>query len=663
MRFFEHQERARRRSRVLVLVFALAVAAVVAAVDGLVLALSALSGGEISPLLPGQTAGTPTGRIQILAWTSALTLAFIGVAALIRAARLGAGGGQVARELGGVEVGSDPADPLRRRLRNLVEEMALAAGVPVPEVFVLEREPGINAFAAGYTPADAAVAVTRGALDKLDRDQLQGVVAHELSHIVNGDTRIDIRLMGALFGILAISLIGRRLSTAGAHTRRAGSVVLIGWALRLIGALGLLAGRLVKAALARQREFLADASAVQFTRNPDGIAGALRRIAVEPSGSLLSVDTEEVSHMTFGEGTPTRLLSSHPPIEERIRRIDPRFHPGQLKALAKRLALGQLGAADAPKAAGTAPANPGPMATMPMPTPQLGGEPLDAAGPLAAIADPGQAALIAAALVVESLPDGLLAAARSPEWAPAVLCLLLLAPNSEPDSEQNPETRERQTLIVARGLGAEAERRLAHLLAEHPAPAPRQRLPLAEIAFPALKRRPREDLARLDQTIDALTRADGRLAVFEYALARMLRVQIADALDPRQVRPTGRLELADLEAEARALILALARLGHADEAAARAAEGAGLALAGWAPNRGPSLRETWHEVFDRTLTPLNRLRPRAKGTLVAALVATAAHDHQVTVAEAEALRAICAVLHVPLPMPPPVTEPPPQTAR
>jgi Zn-dependent protease with chaperone function len=644
MKFFEHQERARRRSRVLVLVFALAVGAVVAAVDGLVLALLALGRNELSPLLPGQipgqipgqTAVAPTGDLQILTWTSVLTLSFIAVAALIRAVRLGAGGSQVARELGGVEVGSDPADPLRRRLRNLVEEMALAAGVPVPEVFLLEREPGINAFAAGYTPADAAVAVTRGALEKLDRDQLQGVIAHELSHIVNGDTRIDIRLMGALFGILAISLIGRRLSMAGAHAGRAGSVVVVGWALRLIGALGLLAGRLVKAALARQREYLADASAVQFTRNPEGIAGALRRIAVEPSGSLLTVDTEEVSHMTFGEGTRTRLLSSHPPLDERIRRIDPRFHPAQLKALARRLALGQAGAGDARTTPGPTPA---------AEPPRLGAEPLNAPGLLDAIGDPGQAALLAAALVVESLPDGLLAAARSPEWAPALLCLLLLAPDQE--------SRERETLIVARGLGAEAERRLAHLVAEHPTPAPRQRLPLAEIAFPALKRRPRADLARLDQTIEALIHADGQVEVFEYALARMLRVQIADALNPPQVRPTGPLELADLEAEARALILALARLGHADEPTTRAAEAAGLALAGWAPSRGPSLRETWREAFDHALTPLNALRPRAKGTLVAALVATAAHDHQVTVAEAEALRAICAVLHVPLPMPAP----------
>lgn len=648
MRFFEHQERARLRSRALVLVFALAIAAVVLAVDGLVLGLLALGRSEFRPLLPESAQGVLLGQPAILAWTTALTLTVIGVAALARAARLRSGGAQVARELGGVEVDANPADPLRRRLRNLVEEMALAAGVPVPEIFVLEREPGINAFAAGFTPADAAVAVTRGALEKLDRDQLQGVIAHELSHIVNGDTRIDIRLMGALFGILAISLIGRQLSGAGAGASRiaasrGGSVVLIGWALRFVGALGLLAGRMVKAALARQREYLADASAVQYTRNPEGIAGALRRIAVEPAGSLLTVDTEEVSHMTFGEGTRTRLLSSHPPIEERIRRIDPRFHPAQLKALARRIAADQVPADDAPKAGRSAPTSSGPA-----PTPaahRLGDEPLDAAGLLATVADPGQAALLAAALMVESLPDGLIGAARSPEWAPVLLCLLLLAPD--------PESRERQTLIVARDLGAEAERRLAHLLAEHAVPAPRQRLPLAEIAFPALKRRPREDLVRLDRAIDALIHADGRVEVFEYALTRMLRVQISDALNPPKVRPAGRLELSDLEAEARALILALARLGHADEPTARAAEAAGLALAGWTTAEGPSLRETWREALDRALTPLNCLRPRAKGTLVSALVATIAHDHQITTAETEALRAICAVLHVPLPMQPP----------
>jgi hypothetical protein len=449
--------------------------------------------------------------------------------------------------------------------------------------------------------------------------------------------------MGALFGILAISLIGRRLAGVGAgriRTRNAGSVVLLGWALRLIGSLGLLAGRLVKAALARQREYLADASAVQFTRNPGGIGGALRRIAVDPAGSLLSVDTEEVSHMTFGEGTRTRLLSSHPPLTERIRRIDPSFHPAQLKALAKRLALAQADATPVHKAEVAASLASGP--ALGTAAPRLGGEALDPMSPLGAPGDPGQAALLFAALVVESLPNGLLAAARSPEWAPVLLCLLLLAPEGE--------VRQSQSLIVARGLGAEAERRLGHLIAEHPAPEPRQRLPLAELAFPALKRRPREDLARLDRTIEAMIHADGQVEIFEYALASMLRVQIADALDPPRVRPTGRLELTDLGGEARALILALARLGRTDEPAARAAEAAGLAVAGLPTAGVPRLIEDWREVFDRVLTPLNALRPRAKGALIAALAATVTHDHRVTVPEAESLRAICAVLHVPLPM-------------
>ena len=654
MRFFEHQERARRRTRALVLLFALAVVAVVVAVDVLVLGVLTLGGADLPTLLPEDAQGAALDPVPVLGWSTLVTLAVIGTASLARAAWLRSGGAQVARELGGVEVGADPADPLQRRLRNLVEEMALAAGVPVPEVFVLEREPAINAFAAGFTPADAAIAVTRGALEKLDRDQLQGVIAHEMSHIVNGDTRIDIRLMAALFGILAISLIGRQLSGAGVRrlgSRSSGSVALLGWALRLIGALGLLAGRLVKAALARQREYLADASAVQFTRNPAGIGGALRRIAVEPGGSLLTVDTEEVSHMTFGEGTRTWLLSSHPPLAERIRRIDPSFHPAQLVALAKRLAASREADQGAARAAArpdrgldarAAGSRSGPLD----PAAQMGDEAPawvpDRAG-LTRL-DGAQAALLAAALVVESLPDGLLAAARSPEWAPALLCLLLLS--------QAGEIQERQRLVVARRLGAEAEGRLAHLIAEHPAPTPRQRLPLAEIAFPALKRRPREDLARLGETARELIHADGEVDVFEYALARMLAVQIGDALDPPRVRPNGRLDLADRRAEASALILALARLGHADEAAARAAEAAGLAAAGLPQPGGPRLIEDWRETLDGVLTPLNDLRPRAKGTLIAALTTTVTHDRQVTVAEGEILRAICAVLHVPLPMAP-----------
>ena len=642
MQFFEHQERARLRTRALLALFVLAVAAVVAAVDALVVGLLFIGQVEFRPLLPEAEPLTAL-NLPLLIGTSVLTLALIGAAALWRARRLRSGGAQVVRELGGVPVAPDPSDPRQRRLRNLVEEMALAAGAPVPDVFILEDEPGINALAAGYSPADAVVAVTSGALDKLDRDQLQGVIAHEFSHIVHGDTRIDIRLMAALFGILAIALLGRRLRGTGAGLdgpRRPGALLLIGWLLNLIGSLGLFAARLIKAALARQREYLADAAAVQFTRNPDGIAGALRRIAVEPAGALLSVDTEEVSHMTFSAGTHARWLSAHPPLEERIRRIDPRFHPAQLVALARRIrqteASTRRTAISDPAqgiAAGTQAPTEAPLGALLDPI-------LDPAAVLATIGNPGQAELIAAALLTAGLPEGLRAVAHRPQWAQALLCLLLL--------DQDPKTRETQRLLVARRLGHETEQQIGHLIDAHPAPHPRQRLPLAELTIPALKQLPGADLARLDRTIAALIAADRQLSVFEYALGRLLRVRIRDALHPP--RTQGRRKLAELAEPAQDLIRALAWIGHREQAARQAAEAAGLAQAGWTPSRGPTLREDWHEALDRTLTPLDALRPSAKATLVAALVATITHDHRVTVAEAEALRAICATLHVPLPL-------------
>ena len=219
----------------------------------------------------------------------------IGLASLFKTASLRSGGGQVARQLGGTLVESDTRDANRRRLRNVVEEIALASGVPVPEIYVLEQESGINAFAAGFTPSDAAVAVTRGALEKLDRNELQGVIAHEFSHILNGDMRINIRLMGALFGILLLAMIGRRVLIhshfAGRSRDKNGAVVLlIAFGLMAVGYMGLFFGRWIKAAVSRQREYLADASAVQFTRDPESIGGALKKIAVYSEASYLDAD-------------------------------------------------------------------------------------------------------------------------------------------------------------------------------------------------------------------------------------------------------------------------------------------------------------------------------------------------------------------------------------
>ncbi|MGQ9592640.1 MAG: M48 family metallopeptidase, partial [Planctomycetota bacterium] len=344
MNFFEHQERARKKTQLLVFLFALAVVGIGLGIYLTLLLVLGLARPEAE-----WTAGAPVVRSQpvslwqpqLFFWSLGGTAAFVGLVSLFRTATLKQGGGVVARMLGGRLVSRDTRDLAEKRLLNIVDEMAIASGIPVPEVYVLDGESGINAFAAGFSTDQAAVAVTRGTLETLDRDELQGVIAHEFSHILNGDMRLNIRLIGILFGILAIAVTGRFIlrSTAGRSSRRgkgSGAIVLLGLALMLIGYIGVVVGRMIQAAVSRQREFLADASAVQFTRNPHGIGGALLKIAQHLYGSALeSPRAAEVSHLLFGEGSRPSFLASvfatHPPLEERVRRIDPSLLAGGRK--------------------------------------------------------------------------------------------------------------------------------------------------------------------------------------------------------------------------------------------------------------------------------------------------------------------------------------------
>ncbi|NLW95439.1 MAG: M48 family metalloprotease, partial [Xanthomonadaceae bacterium] len=288
MNFFERQAQARRNTTRLVVLFALAVVGIVVAVD---LGVLLVFGSDPA----------------LLAVSTLLALGVIGIGSMYRTASLSGGGDSVALQMGGVPVPEDTTDVQLRRLRNVVEEMSIASGVPVPRVYVLEHEPGINAFAAGYSPSDAVIAVTRGALDRLNRDELQGVIAHEYSHILNGDMRLNIRLVGVLFGILMLGLIGRKILQHGAAVRGRNAMPLLVAALLalVVGYVGLFFGRMIKAGVSRSREVLADASAVQFTRQTTGLAGALKKIAGLHDGSRLTAraEAEEVSHMLFGDGT------------------------------------------------------------------------------------------------------------------------------------------------------------------------------------------------------------------------------------------------------------------------------------------------------------------------------------------------------------------------
>ncbi len=256
---------------------------------------------------------------------SLFTLLVMVCGCLFKIWKLRRGGKGLAAMLGARPIDPDTRHSDEKKLINVVEEMSIASGIPAPQLYVLDKEEAINAFVAGFRPSETVLVVTHGTLKKLDRDELQGVIAHEFSHIFNADMRLNLRLIAVLAGILALGKIGefmlRGSSRRSSSNRKGNSLVLVALALVVVGYLGLFFGRLIKAAISRQRELLADASAVQFTRNPAGLAGALIKIRNGNGSHLDSVHAEDMSHMCFGETLGFRfrnLLATHPPLDERL---------------------------------------------------------------------------------------------------------------------------------------------------------------------------------------------------------------------------------------------------------------------------------------------------------------------------------------------------------
>ena len=626
MNFFERQAQARSRTTRLVVLFVLAVLGIVVAVDlGVALVFGA------NPML--------------LAMASLLTLGVIGIGSLYRVASLRGGGEPVAQQMGGVPVPEDTTDYHLRRLRNVVEEMSIASGVPVPKIYVMEHEPGINAFAAGYSPSDAVIAVTRGALERLNRDELQGVIAHEYSHILNGDMRLNIRLVGVLFGILMLGLIGRKiLQHAHGFRGRDGLPVLVGALIAmLVGAIGLFFGRMIKAGVSRSREVLADASAVQFTRQSAGLAGALKKIAGVQDGSQLAerADAEEVSHMLFGDGTGLRgLFATHPPLLQRIQALEPSFKQENLARLqAQWLATPpdgldedvRMGLAPRPQQAGGA---------LPARSAQL-----DVTPPMvsAQVAQPRNDDYLRADAIVAAIGDELHdVATRRDEAMPLLLGLLL-------DAAPRVRALQHEEIVARLGktLALEAGRlRDQYLHDLHPM----LRLPLAMMAFPVLRLRPRPELATFLDTVHAVSHADGQVCLFEYCLGRMLETHLREALDPSRHARFGRRKPGNVKQEFATLLAVIAQAGNPDNPdEARRAYLAGMQRVlprDHLPYAPPAQGIT---ALDDVWGPLDLLDPLAKQVMVEALTAAASHDGRISVAEAELLRTICAVLHCPLP--------------
>jgi Zn-dependent protease with chaperone function len=641
--FFGRQDRARRQTRRLIVVFALAVVVVSAAVSVVVtLLLQGLDG----------TWQTPTrewflGNAGLLGSALLATAAFILLASLVRHLRLRAGGGEVASSLGGEPVLPEDRDRGRQRLRNVVEEMSLAAGIPAPQAYVLEHERSINAFAAGHAPEDAAVAVTRGALDRLSRDELQGVVAHEFSHILNGDMRLNIRLMGYLFGILAVSTIGRFMLRAGGHRgmrsgRSGGTAVfaLAGAAIFALGYAGVFCGRLIQAAVSRQREFLADAAAVQFTRQTEGLAGALGKIAgLNRHGWLDSARAEEVSHMLFASGRRglARLFATHPPIEERLAALgavvpEVDSAPGRDRARAVAGAV--------PTAAGVTSA-------------------VAADGTIDRFTDVGAGAAtsLAAAAVApaigtraadpggcvralrERLPANLWDAVHRSDRAVSGLLALLL--------DHAATVRDRQLGIIRNRLGASVAEEAATLAAALTGSAEEDRLALADLAFPVLRLQPAIRRDYLAATIDRLSSVDDEVDLFE----AMLRARVAAALSgTKGPRPAAADDHA-LAAAATRLLAALALEQRGEPAAGAFAAGLARLAPEWPVSADTSLpgRRPPSPDLRRDLETLAGLAPSRARQCVDAFVAAAAADDRITPHEYAILRAVCGALGLPLP--------------
>jgi Zn-dependent protease with chaperone function len=632
MNFFERQDEARRASRRLVVLFGLAVIAVVAAVDVVVFLLMRQGEAHAHGYMPSLSEWLGV-HPRMAVGTTLIVLAVIVLASVYKTMVLGGGGGVVARSLGGVRLSPDTTDPLQRRLLNVVEEMAIAAGVPMPEVYLLEQESGINAFAAGHNSSNAAIGVTRGTLTTLNRAELQGVIAHEFSHILNGDMRLNLRLMGLLFGLLVIALIGRtvlRGATRLRGDRKGGAmiVVLIALAVLIIGYVGLFFGRLIQAAVSRSRESLADASAVQFTRDPSGLRGALVKIGASSAGSRVgNPEVEEVAHMLFAPGM-SRLFATHPPLLERLKAIDPRFDPKEIDSVRARMAAATA-EAETP-VAGTRAADAMAIVDLPAAAPSMIAQ---------LVGNPGTAHMQLAREIRESIPEAIVAAGRHPQSARALLLALALDANSE--------IRARQKQVIALRLSVKIASMTGALEAQVDALQPEQRIPALLRGFPALRQLTHEERVQLMACLNGMLPRDGDVSLHSYVLRKLAQMHLRDDLNPR-ARQSG-LTLQAVQQDAHVLFSVLAQHGHADETSARRAYEAGMHHL--FPRARPSygLTGPWAPALDLALSRLDQLVPIGKEQLVEATVATVTHDQQLTMGEAELLRAVCASLHCPLP--------------
>ena len=607
MNFYEHQDQARKRTKIIVLLFIVAVLMIMTIVVVPVGLVSEWNAGAIA-----------TGAV--------FCVLIVGISTLVKLRQLNGGGRVVAEMLGGTALETVGGDPAQRKVKNIVEEMAIASGMPVPPVYIIEDD-SINAFAAGWSPSDAVIGVTRGCIEKLSRDELQGVIAHEFSHISHGDMRINIRLIGVIFGIMAIGITGwifvqyigpvllRSASRSRSKEGAAGAgiglgIILFGLFLVTCGAIGTFFGRLIQAAVSRQREFLADASAVQYTRNPTGIGNALRKIGSIPTSSF-SKDVGQYNHMFFSQAVSS-LFASHPPIEERVARVEnvdvssiptsSHIKPGDSVANASGFSAGEIK------------------------------EGIRGAGAMQ------ETYIDRAKTAIGHLPPALRKSLDS-GWSARLVMLALLVDRNHPGQksllEKNlteQELGELKTLIPLVGGVDRASR-----------------LPMVDLAAPSLKQLSDKQQLSFAKLLRDVTKSDGVVSRFEWVLVSVIQKHLANNVLNKLSKRSNK----KLDSLAESVVVVLATLAYSGAETQEQAVGAfenGLKDVRFNSVDMPTLKACSIQVLHGALQKLQSLRFTEKQTFLQGCESCVEHDGKVTVAEAETIRAIGDVLDCPIPM-------------
>jgi Zn-dependent protease with chaperone function len=636
MNFFESQQNARTNTTRLVVLFVLAVICLIVLTNILV----AVTMGVIQPAQLNSL-GNGQGWQNNLDWQtfmliSAAVITVVTVSSLYKMAALSGGGASVAEMMSAELVVNDSGDINKQKILNVVEEMAIASGTPVPAVYLIDEE-GINAFAAGYKPGDAIIGITRGAIETLSREQLQGVIAHEFSHIFNGDMRLNIRLIGILHGILVIGMIGYFILRSAAYGGRVrvrsskndngGGIIFLGIGLIIIGYAGTFFGNLIKAAVSRQREYLADASAVQFTRNPDGIAGALKQIGASSAGSLIeNPSAAEISHTFFSQGVTTflsGLFATHPPLEARIRAIEPNWNGEFVVRTGKKPAAEQK-----------------PETTQPSQKEKLAGI-FTTAAVLDHIGNPQAAHLQYAQNLLAEIPSVIKQSAHEPHGARALIYVLLIGGDAS--------IREKQMTYLGTHADPGVYSECVKLSQWMSSVSDNKRLPLIDMCIPTLRQLSDKQYALFMDNLDALIKMDAKISLFEWSLQRILKHHLEPQFSNNSRPPNAKLVISQTLPECETV---LSFLIHACEQKNMSeAEVFTLAQSSLGTNdlqlqdRGTlSL-----DKLDAAIHKLNQLKPLQKPALLNACAAAISADKVITATEHELLRAIADSLDCPMP--------------